>query len=309
MKIIICSVFVLLVSQNAWTWGSLGHKTSAQIAWNLLDKNTKAKISDLLNDQKLVDIATWADSARAEQQWKHTVWYHFEKAPDNYSYLDNLKRQDDKYKKLGGLIEALYVAEENLTAKKATAVDKENAVKFLVHFIADIHQPLHTGRVEDNSGNKIPMKWLGLDVNLHQIWDSQIIYFGHRDLLNGANESEQIQKYSDYLQTKFKNFKVTPDLFRRYDDWMHESMVPRADAYNYKDESEEAYTSRFIDIIDLRLYLAGLRIAQTLSRIANGQTQNEPLQQLKNSIVKIVGDFYDFVDLKPRPTTLSISSN
>ena len=306
MKNFMFCIIILFLGQQAYSWGTLGHKTSGQIAWALLDKDTRAKVQQVLNNQTLPEVSTWADSARALPEWKFTLWYHFEKAPDNYTYLDNLSRQNDKYNKLGGVVTAMYVAEETYKNKNSNALDRENAIKFLVHFIADIHQPLHTGRIEDNSGNKVPMKWLGLDVTLHQVWDSQIIYLGHRDILQNAIEADQTQIYADYLLTKFKDFKVTPDLFLRYDDWMHESMVPRADAYAFKNESEQNYTNRFLDIVDLRIYLAGLRIANSLSRILNQQAPPPSLDQLKDSIVKIIGDFYQFVSLKPRslPTTL-----
>jgi hypothetical protein len=306
MKTVLLSLVLLFFGQNAFCWGTLGHKTSAQIAWNLMDSQTRTKLTQILNNQNFSEISTWADSARSQAEWKFTVWYHFEKAPDNYTYLDNLQRQDDKYRKLGGLLEALYIAEDMYKNTNSTATEKENAIKFLVHFIADIHQPLHTGRVEDNSGNKIPMKWLGLDVNLHQVWDSQIIYLGHKDFLSNAVESDQVQKYSDYLMTKFKDMPVTPDLFRRYDDWMHESMVPRADAYNFRNESEQDYTNRFIDIVDKRIYLAGLRIANSLSRIVAEQSRPQPLEDLKSAIIKIVGDFSEFVSLKPRTTPAAL---
>lgn len=293
---------MLGLSQKAFCWGALGHKTAAQIAWTFLDKDTRAKVQSALNGQNLTDISTWADAARGQTEWKFTIWYHFEKAPDNYTYLNNLKRQDDKYNKLGGVVQAMYVAEEMYKDKNSTALERENALKFLVHFIGDIHQPLHTGRVEDNSGNKIPMKWLGFDVNLHQVWDSQMIYLGHRDILANSPESDQVKDYANYLMTKFKDFKITPDLFLRYDDWMHESMVPRADAYSYKDESEQNYTNRFIDTVDLRIYLAGLRTANSLTRIVKLQAPPQPMQQLRSAIVKIVGEFTEFVSLKPRST-------
>ena len=302
MKGFLIATSLFLFSQNAFCWGSLGHKTAAEIAWTFLDKETRNKLSQILNGQSLSEVSTWADSARAEEQWKFTVWYHFEKAPDNYTYLDNLKRQDEKYRKLGGLLEALYVAEDMFRNPKSNGTEKENAIKFLVHFIADIHQPLHTGRVEDNSGNKIPVKWLGLDLNLHQIWDSQIIYLAHKDILGSTSESEQAVAYSNYLLTKYKNFQITPDLFLRYDDWMHESMVPRADAYKFIDESEQKYTARFSDVIDMRVYLAGLRIAHSLTRIVGEQVQPLPLNQLKDAIMKIVGNFSEFIALRPRAT-------
>lgn len=294
-------ITMMLLSGWCWAWGFLGHQASAKIAWDLFDSNTKAKISKILNRQDFVQVSTWADQARAEQpEWKFTIWYHFEKAPDNYTYLDNLKRQDPSTRRLGGLIEALYVAEDTLKNPKASDFDKENALKFMIHFIADIHQPLHTGRIEDNSGNKIPVKWLGFDMNLHQIWDSQIILLAHKDKLNIQAPAQQIQAYSDYLKDHFSDLKPTPDMFQRYDDWMHESMVPRADAYKYKDLSEEKYTAMFSDIVDKRVYLAGLRIAYTINRILSDTPRPQPLAELRNQIQAIVGNFLDFVSLTPK---------
>lgn len=292
-------IFSSTVSLQAWCWGALAHKTSAKIAWNFLDKPTQTKVTELLNGGTISDAAIWPDAARANPEWKFTIWYHFEKAPDSFTYLDNLKRQDDKTRKLGGLLEALYIAEDTLKDSSATKTDKENAVKFVVHFVGDIHQPLHTGRVEDNSGNKIPVKWLGLDTNLHSIWDSQMIYLAYKNQFSDFTV-DQSQAYAEALLTKYKDFKPTPDLFVRYDDWMHESMVPRADAYNFKDENEQAYTNRFIDIIDKRVYLAGLRIAFMIKRLVDVEKPSEPLKTLRQAIVTIVGNFSDFVSLKPR---------
>lgn len=289
-----------LVSLQAWSWGALAHKASAKIAWNFLDKSTQAKLTEILNGGTISDAAVWPDAARANPEWKFTIWYHFEKAPDSFTYLDNLKRQDEKTRRLGGLLEALYIAEDTLKDPNATNTDKENAIKFVVHFVGDIHQPLHTGRVEDNSGNKIPIKWLGLDTNLHSVWDSQMIYLAYKNQLANLGAEDESQAYTDTLLTKYKDFKPTPDLFVRYDDWMHESMVPRADAYNFKDENEQDYTNRFIDIVDKRVYLAGLRIAFMMKRLVDVENPTEPLKTLRQAIIVIVGNFSEFVSLKPR---------
>lgn len=317
MKLSSSTLFVALFTLNslitmpAWGWGSLAHKASAKIAWNFLDTPTQAKVTEILNGGTISEASVWPDAARANPEWKFTLWYHFEKAPDNYTYLDNLRRQDDKTRKLGGLLEALYIAEDTLKDPAVTKTDKENALKFVVHFIGDIHQPLHTGRIEDNSGNKIPIKWLGLDTNLHSVWDSQMIYLAYKTQFAQANigsdmESsadplaDQSQIYADLLLTKFKDFKPTPNLFVRYDDWMHESMLPRTDAYNYKDESEQNYTNRFINIVDQRVYLAGLRIAYMMRRLVHLEKPTEPIAALRQAIISIVGNFSDFVSLKPK---------
>jgi hypothetical protein len=305
---LVVGVLSLITIQNAFGWGSLGHKTSAKIAWAYLDKNTQEKVLEMLNGGDLSEASVWPDAARANPEWKFSMWYHFEKAPDNFTYLDNLKRQDDRTRKLGGLLEALYIAEDVIKNPASTKEDKAIALKFVVHCIGDIHQPLHTGRVEDNSGNKIPMKWLNLETNLHAIWDSQIIYLGRKDVL--ANNSflsdgtaDSSLNYANFLMKKYKDFNVTPELFERYDDWMHESMVPRADAYNFKDETPQQYTARFVDVVDLRIYLAGLRIAHVLKRLVYNEASTQPLETLRRAIVEIVGDFTQFVALKPRFTT------
>lgn len=295
---------LLLFSVQGWSWGSLGHKASAKVAWQFLDQNTRNQVTELLGETSFADASVWADAARGNNEWKFTIWYHFEKAPDNMTYLDNLRRLDEPARQTGGLIEALYVADETMRDPRASRLDRENALKFAIHFVGDIHQPLHTGRPEDNGGNKIRVSWLGRDVSLHSIWDSQIIYLAHRDLLAQATDvsgdRDQAQLYADYLMTKFKNFRPTPNLFVRYDDWMHESMDPRAQAYEHRDESEESYTRRFADTVDERIYLAGLRIAYMTKRMLKRERPTQPLQQLRSAIVSIVGNFTEFVSLKPR---------
>lgn len=293
--------FVLTISSQVLGWGANAHKAAAKIAWAYLDPQTRAAATEILNGTSMEYASVWADSARANREWGFTIWYHFEKAPDNYTYLDNLRRQDERQRKLGGLIEALYIAEDTLKNPSASDIDRENALKFTIHFIGDIHQPLHTGRIEDNSGNKIPVLWRGYRTNLHSVWDSQMINLAHREILEqGRLTGDPAQAYADYLMKKFKDFQTTPELFARYDDWMHESMEPRADAYTYKDESEEEYTARFIDVVDQRIFLAGLRIAHVMKRLVHRENSTEPLTALRRAIVNIVGDFTEFVSLRPR---------
>ncbi len=297
-----------LSSMMAWGWGAVGHKTSAKVAWALMDKATQAQVLEMLNGGDIADASIWPDAARGNAEWKFSIWYHFEKAPDNYTYLDNLKRQEPGLRQLGGLVEALYVAEDTIKNPSATKEDKAIALKFVIHCIGDIHQPLHTGRVEDKSGNQIPMKWLGADTNLHAVWDSQIIYFGRKDVLTPNSDltadpnNDSTLNYANFLLTKYKDFKPDASTFARYDDWMHESMVPRSDAYDFKNLSEQDYTNKFMDTVDQRVFLAGVRIAFVLRRLVNQEPSTEPLETLRRAITSIVGDFTKFVSLKPRFT-------
>lgn len=308
-----CSISQLPV-QAANAWGLVGHHTSAQIALDILNEQKSpalVKIKDILKRDDFVTSSTWADEIRGSttEDWKSTIWYHFEKMNDGDKYLTYLKDQEPDVKSRGGVITALMAGEAILKDKKATATDKANALKFVIHFIGDIHQPLHTGRVEDNGGNKIDIKWQGFDLSLHQVWDSQIIAFGHKDLFAKGSKTDQVKSYTDFLETKFKGATLPDENKLKYDDWLNESLVPRPDAYKYKDEDARKYTARFIDIVDMRVYLAGVRIAYTMNRLFPGYdgvsapTADAQIKQdnFRTHVISITGDLAKLIDLKPSP--------
>ncbi len=302
----------LLFVSKSHAWGNLGHKTSAQIAWDLMDAHTRAKVSTILQNKDFVESATWADEARSQKPWKYTMWYHFEKAADGFNYLDNLKQQNEEAQKKGGLIQALFVAEDILTRPNESAIDKENAMKFLIHFIGDIHQPFHTGRPEDNGGTKVKVNWLGEKLSLHHVWDTSIILQGHTALLEDKKEDQQVPLLASYLEKKFKVNFVNVQSTANYDIWMKESMERRKEGYDHKDDSEQSYTARFSNHVDERLYLAGVRIANTVKRILQIQASRETtesLVDLKENIIGIVGNFLEFVSLKPKLAAVRPSEN
>ena len=306
---VLLSLQIYHLPANAW--GIIGHHTSAKIALDILTNQKSPaliEINKLLKSEDFVKSSTWADEVRSSQKenWKQTSTYHYEKMNDTDTYLLHLKNQTPDLVNQGGVVEATIGAENILKNKMATEIDKKNALKFLIHFIADMHQPLHTGRIADRGGNDIPIKWNGFDLNLHQVWDSQIIAMGHKELFKD-NLDQQIKSYADFLKAQFKNTEMPDENKLKYDDWIQESLVPRSDAYKYKDEEAQAYTNRFIKITDLRIYLAGVRIAFTLNRIFPGYMgtnkptaeSDELARKLQHDMNLIVGDIDSIINLKP----------
>ncbi len=310
----IACIMSLLSVQSVWAWGLVGHHTSAQVALDILTQQKSPalkQIQDILKRDDFVTSSTWADEIRGSttEDWKSTIWYHFEKMNDGDKYLVYLKNQDPEIKARGGVVTALLASETILKDKKSNAANKNQALKFMIHFIGDLHQPLHTGRAEDNGGNKVDVKWQGFDLSLHQVWDSQIIDFGHKSLFAQGSKSDQIKSYADFLEAKFKRMALPDENKLKYDDWVSESLVSRPDAYKYKDEGANKYTARFIDLVDQRVYLAGVRIAYTMNRLfpgyegvlaptADGQNK---LDNFRNQVVAITGDLSNVIDLKPSP--------
>jgi hypothetical protein len=301
------SVFVGLVSiallapAQGWAWGVTGHRTVAEIASSLIQPATKKRINTLLSGQSMISVATWADAIRTKPEWAETAWYHFEKIDDGKSYLENLKGLPHDQQDLGGVVMAILQAEKVFISPSVTDQEKANALKFIIHFVGDIHQPLHTGRPEDKGGNKIPRVWDGVNTNLHAIWDSLIIEKGHQDIFSIAPKANQEDIYGPYLTNKFKDTKLTVRQLTDVNVWVDECLQMRPDAYTYMDEDAAHYSERFIDTVDSRIYLAGVRLAAMLNQMVMQEQPPTARVQFVGAIEKVVGALSEIISFQPRP--------
>jgi hypothetical protein len=202
----------------------------------------------------------------------------------------------------GGTIEALLEAEKVFLSDTSTETQKSYAIKFIIHFIGDIHQPLHTGRPEDQGGNKVPKKWHGNQTNLHAVWDSYLISEAYqKNLWDYDNNDKTISEedYADYLLEKFDGVSF-PVLNGDFEAWLRESMSYRDAAYRYKDETEKEYTRRFIGVVDSRIYKAGVRLAATLKMLLNGVGPTDAQMNLRRAIERITGPLKNIIFLRPK---------
>jgi len=106
---------------------------------------------------------------RSDPAWHHASPWHYVNIGDDETYETAQKNPE------GDVVEAIQRLTGVLRDSQATPQDKVVAVKFLVHFVGDIHQPLHVGRHDDQGGNTIQVQWFGAPSNLHKVWDEQLI--------------------------------------------------------------------------------------------------------------------------------------
>lgn len=134
----------------------------------------------------------------------------------------------------------------------------EEALKFLVHFAADLFQPIHLGRLSDRGGNDVMLKWFGRDIRLHQLWDTQ--------MLEGQKFS--YSEYSQYLQDKFSKerseFKRQPKFDAVWETYLLRNKIY---AYNYTDIRPYNYMYELNEDLDRQLYKAGMFLANLLNEI------------------------------------------
>lgn len=160
---------------TAWAWGGFGHITVAYIASNFVAPETAHLFQGVLHNTSsdyLAGVATWADSIRYTK-WGHwTGILHFidaKDSPPSYCGID-LARD---CKADGCVVSAIANYTTRLLNASLPAYEHAIAAKFVLHFIGDIHQPLHTEDVA-RGGNGIHVRFDGVELNLHHVWDSSI---------------------------------------------------------------------------------------------------------------------------------------
>lgn len=159
----------ILVAAGAQAWGTVGHATVATIADNYLTAETKTWVSNILgNGVAMSSVASWADTFRYSKGGRFSAPFHFIDAEDSppTSCSVDLNRDCGK----GGCIVS---AIQNYTQIVTQSQDVE-ALKFLIHFLGDITQPLHD-EAEAVGGNSIKVTWNGAATNLHHCWDTQMV--------------------------------------------------------------------------------------------------------------------------------------
>src|SRR5712664_649181 len=157
MKILLSFLLSVGACAPAFGWGSEGHQAVAELARGLITDGTRAQVTTILGNDDLAAVATWADEVRAAARHQGPLTHdaeviqfnktfpgnsnwHFVNLPLGTSqYLDNgpFSTADDVVHAINNCIVTL--------EGKQTGLTKPQALRLLVHFVGDIHQPLHVG--------------------------------------------------------------------------------------------------------------------------------------------------------------------
>ena len=142
----------------------------ARLALAHLSPPAAAKVREILGpDATLVSISSWADQVR--NQRRDTGPWHYIDIPISQPHLD-MARDCPK----GDCVIVKIEEFRKVVADPAAApVQRREALMFLVHFIGDMHQPLHCSDNKDRGGNEVRLDFYGRNTNLHSIWDSGLL--------------------------------------------------------------------------------------------------------------------------------------
>jgi hypothetical protein len=249
----------LLSTPSVWSWSRIGHHVVARMAEERLTPHALVVVHNLLGpDVSLADISTWADEQR---EIPGTGPWHYVNVPITES------RYDPRFCQRGGcIVSKIEDFKRVLRDPKAGTTERQQALKFLIHFIADLHQPLHVGDTERKGGNLIQVRFYDVGSNLHRVWDSQI--------MERYSASEQVW-IGDL------NALTTPKLAAGWskgtlEDWATESLQVAKEAYCLPGAKSvmkagtklgDDYCRFALPIIQKQLAKAGIRVAWTLNEI------------------------------------------
>jgi len=299
MKTLAMLTTLALFPLQCFGWGGIGHRTTGLIAETKLEPAARAAVAELLGSETLSSVASWADSLRSHDGYSQTSWYHFEKIPDGESFLGNLRSIPDWQKEKGGIVGAILLANHLLRDPSLPRAEQVDALKFLVHFVGDIHQPLHTGRPEDKGGLTIQFDWMGSPSNLHKLWDSTMILTGHPDLAAGKKPEALIARdYALFLEAR--HGKETIALTMNVEGWLNESQELRLSAYegDFRHAQSE-YQKKHLPVIDQRIYTSGVRLAALLNDIYARRSTPESEHSLWKAIDSILGGLRRVITFRP----------
>ncbi len=210
---------LILTAPPANAWGCKGHQTVALIAEKHLTPEARQLVQQILGDNPMdpklrrwcgnattdlmVDASTWPDDVRNER--RNGPW-HYVDIPRG----KHLGELDGYCGPEGCVTRAIEEQRAILKDKSADSLKRAEAIRYLVHFVGDLHQPLHAITNADNGGNCVPVKYFRHDPllnplhperedyspNLHQLWDTEIV---ERDM-----EISNPLRYADELDEKFR---------------------------------------------------------------------------------------------------------
>jgi S1/P1 Nuclease len=293
-RLLICAS---LYASQAWAWGDMGHEVIANIAYSRLTASTQAKVDKILaaDNSKLTapdfaSRATWADKYRdadrnsSKVQYNATRAWHFtDIALDLDSQSSNtLADLDEPCHQFPALANGVVASKgpnsdcviskleqfaSELESPKTSAAEKRLALKFMLHFMGDLHQPLHCANHQDKGGNNV-------------YWDTELV----QKLANKQN----VATLASQLASKISASKASAWQKGSIRDWALESAsIAKKSVYqvqslphqtmSIKDSHgqaksvevvmlDSAYANQAKPVAQVQLQKAGVRLAYVLNK-------------------------------------------
>jgi len=244
----------LAVPPLGFGWGHEGHVVVALIAEHYMTPGALTRASDLLDGATIDSVASWADDYRRDH--RETGPWHYINIPLADSRIDMARECPNGECVIGKTEQFLAVLRE----PKADRAARAQALKYVVHFVGDLHQPLHDEDNGDSGGNGRHVVFEGHPDSLHWMWDTGLLERVNRNA--GALAADLESRITPRDRTEWTKGTI--------EDWVMEGHR-LAQTVVYGDLGSEnpavigpAYQGQADQVIELQLEKAGVRLAYLL---------------------------------------------
>jgi nuclease S1 len=266
MRELLATLVLLLSSAQAFAWGYTAHHVIAEIAEQFLGPQTVHKVRALLeveNVTTLAEVSTWADEIRT--QHPETAPWHYVDIPihpaqggvEGYDRSRDCPHDDC-------VVAKVVQFEGVLSDQQLPDRQRLEALKYIVHFLGDLHQPLHVSNDNDRGGNEIPVTFMGQPTNLHAVWDTGIIEAavrgderGYAIKLAQAITPDELARWTNGDPVSWANEGYRIAVSSIYNELPHSGTLP------------DDYEAKALPIVNQQIQRAGVRLAKVLNEFLN----------------------------------------
>lgn len=274
---------MLVLTGPAGAWGYDGHRTIALVARAYVTPATRMKVDallatdpDPLTAHDMASESTWADVYRSHGHRETALWHYVDQELDGSADLSAAcyghpapRGWASEGPTQACVVDKVREFADELASPRTPLAERIKALKYLLHFVGDLHQPLHASDNHDRGGNCVLLALGGSrTANLHAYWDTAVVH----DIADDPNQAASIlrARISAVQATAWRRGQVT--------DWARETFrVSQGAAYTLgsppgcrSDSSPTAlppaYASRARTVAAVQLSKAGVRLAEILDR-------------------------------------------
>lgn len=244
-----CLLVVLgALTAQACAWGTQGHQVVAELAFNTLTPKARFEVTQLLAlepGETLASISMWAD----ERKSPATSAWHYVNFPRDTCQFETERDCPD-----GQCVVAALERQLAVLASSPTPERRLKALKYVVHLVGDLHQPLHAGYQDDRGGNSYTLQAFMQARNLHALWDGGLVK--NLNLDNTALTALVRQSMPQQEQSNLSLSQAAEESCR---------LVATPGFYPARQVTER-YVQQFTPVLLQRLAMAGARLAGLLNR-------------------------------------------
>lgn len=256
LRVVCIFLAAFIIPAQAFAWGEAGHKIICEIAFRELDANARGEVEKLIRADPgyrlFSDSCNWADAIRSEDRYKRYGRLHYVNAARGAASMPTNCP--------GGCVISAIRDEARVLRTSASQARRLEALKFLGHFVGDVHQPLHAGYADDRGGNEVTALFYDEPQRLHRIWDTLLIRQRTRDWRKLARQ------LADSIESGDRTLWASPSPV----SWANESRrIVELKVYDFAPGEDLArdYYRRNVRAVEQRLTAAGVRLGALLNRV------------------------------------------